>query len=89
MELHEASPRLGRVMGIGQEPSNSEVVNEEDTDNYKDDTQSEVSNERKTLSEAELELELAGKPWPVASHSFVINLSLCLLSICLILTNQF
>ena len=73
-------------MGIGQEPSNSEVVSEED--NFDTLSEADQDHKTKTLSEAELELELAGKPWPVASRSFVISVSLCLLSLCLIFSSK-
>jgi len=66
VELHEASPRLGRVMGIGQEPSS-----DTDIDNL-EDIPSEPDREAnvKSVDEKELELELAGKPWPVASPAW-------------------
>lgn len=56
VELHEASPRLGRVMGIGQEAEEGHhqvtAVTEE------------------TNTEDQLAGELAGKPWPVASPAW-------------------
>ena len=77
MELHEASPRLGRVMGIagGQtEPATSgpETLSEEEI------TNKEVAAD-KSRAEDEVAVGLAaGKPWPVASGATarLINLSL-------------
>ena len=68
-------------MGIGQEPSSSDPEIEK-----LGDTQSEPEEETKvkSIDEKELELELAGKPWPVASDSVVIQTSLLLLSYCYI-----
>ena len=66
MELHEASPRLGRVMGIagGQtEPATSgpETLSEEEI------TNKEAAAD-KSRAEDEVAVGLAaGKPWPVAS----------------------
>ena len=77
MELHEASPRLGRVMGIagGQtEPATSgpETLSEEEI------TNKEAAAD-KSRAEDEVAVGLAaGKPWPVASGATarLINLSL-------------
>ena len=76
MELHEASPRLGRVMGIagGQtEPATSgpETLSEEEI------TNKEAAAD-KSRAEDEVAVGLAaGKPWPVASGATarLINLS--------------
>merc|ERR1719410_747150 len=95
VELHEASPRLGRVMGIGQEPASSDILPGGDADTgagpLHDDApgDGDKPDKGKTLSENDLELELAGKPWPVASSSLVIHLSSLLLSYCLLLVLQY
>ena len=72
-------------MGIGQEPSTSDT----DIDNL-EDIPSEPDQEAniKSVDEKELELELAGKPWPVASNSVVIPTSLLLLSCCYIVAHN-
>lgn len=71
-------------MGIGQEPSS-----DTDIDNL-EDIPSEPDQEAnvKSVDEKELELELAGKPWPVASNSVVIPTSLLLLSCCYIVAHN-
>ncbi len=71
-------------MGIGQEPSS-----DTDIDNL-EDIPSEPDREAnvKSVDEKELELELAGKPWPVASNSVVIPTSLLLLSCCYIVAHN-
>ena len=72
-------------MGIGQEPSTSDT----DIGNL-EDIPSEPDQEAnvKSVDEKELELELAGKPWPVASNSVVIPTSLLLLSCCYIVAHN-
>ena len=72
------------MMGIGQEPSS-----DTDIDNL-EDIPSEPDREAnvKSVDEKELELELAGKPWPVASNSVVIPTSLLLLSCCYIVAHN-
>ena len=73
MELHEASPRLGRVMGIagGQtEPATSgpETLSEEEI------TNKEAAAD-KSRAEDEVAVGLAaGKPWPVASGATAARL---------------
>lgn len=75
VELHEASPRLGKVMGIGQEPSSGDI-DTSDQDSDADTAAGDMITNDDTMSEDELELELAGKPWPVASRSDVIHSSI-------------
>ena len=78
MELHEASPRLGRVMGIagGQtEPATSgpESLSEEEI------TNKEAAAD-KSRAEDEVAVGLAaGKPWPVASGATARLMKLSLL----------
>ena len=78
MELHEASPRLGRVMGIagGQtEPATSgpESLSEEEI------TNKEAAAD-KSRAEDEVAVGLAaGKPWPVASGAATRLMKLSLL----------
>ena len=78
MELHEASPRLGRVMGIagGQtEPATSgpETLSEEEI------TNKEAAAD-KSRAEDEVAVGLAaGKPWPVASGATARLMKLSLL----------
>lgn len=56
-------------MGIGQEHSD---LPSDDTDQHQDDTDGDTT-DQETLDETnEIELELAGKPWPVASSEIVI-----------------
>ena len=82
-------------MGIGQEPASSDILPGGDADTgpgpLHDDApgDGDKPDKDKTLSENDLELELAGKPWPVASHSVVIHLSSLLLSYCLLLMLQY
>ena len=54
-------------MGIGQEPSTSDTDIDGSEDIKSDrDEKAEVE----TVDDKELELELAGKPWPVASPAW-------------------
>ena len=72
-------------MGIGQEPSTSDM----DTDNPgSSPSESDQEAKAETVDEKELELELAGKPWPVASNSVVIQTSLLILSCCYIVAHN-
>ena len=74
VELQEASPRLGRVMGVGQEPG-SDTIEDTDSvnnaisvsDGLKSDKEGVVKSRSKNTG-----IELAGEPWPVASNSNVI-----------------
>ena len=62
-------------MGIGQEPSSGDI-DTSDQDSDADTAAGDVITNDDTMSEDELELELAGKPWPVASRSDVIHSSI-------------
>ena len=72
------------MMGIGQEPSTSDT-DIDGLEDIKSDRDEEA--EDKTVDDKELELELAGKPWPVASNSVVIHSSLLHLSCCYIVAH--
>ena len=62
-------------MGIGQEPSSGDI-DTSDQDSDADTAAGDMITNDDTMSEDELELELAGKPWPVASRSDVIHSSI-------------
>ena len=73
-------------MGIGKEQSNSDIF-ENDNDNDIIHPNNNIENDLvigtnvKTLNKKNLELQVAGKPWPVASqaHCFVICIQLLLI----------
>ena len=69
-------------MGIGQETSPSDIVAPGDNNKERSDN---IADNNQNLKENEIELELAGKPWPVASCCDVIKIYIMLLSYCLIL----
>eukprot|EP00090_Calanus_glacialis_P022022 TRINITY_DN33973_c0_g1_i1.p1 TRINITY_DN33973_c0_g1~~TRINITY_DN33973_c0_g1_i1.p1 ORF type:complete len:330 (-),score=19.64 TRINITY_DN33973_c0_g1_i1:402-1391(-) len=78
VELQEASPRLGRVMGVGQEPG-SDTIEDMDSVNNPISVSNGIKSDKKGESKSKDEntgIELAGEPWPVASNSNVIYYNL-------------
>ena len=76
VELQEASPRLGRVMGVGQEPE--EEVDHHDHNHYDQDHNHNDDHDDNCQARTELKPELAkpqtdlslaaaGEPWQVVS----------------------
>ena len=85
VELHEASPRLGRVMGIAGGQQESDTAGP-DTLSQEEITDSQEAAEKSEVEEDEEDEEVAvglaaGKPWPVSSAASgrVINFSLLFL----------
>eukprot|EP00092_Neocalanus_flemingeri_P020648 GFUD01022373.1.p1 GENE.GFUD01022373.1~~GFUD01022373.1.p1 ORF type:complete len:147 (-),score=13.09 GFUD01022373.1:284-724(-) len=75
VELQEASPRLGRVMGVGQEPGGDAV---EDTDSVNNDISVSDGLKSDKKGEAKSQNENTGiEPWPAVSNSNVIFHNFC------------
>lgn len=81
VELHEASPRLGRVMGIGQDPGSDIIENMEPVDNAVSVSDT-MEMDKKGKDKTKNTIELAGKPWPVSSNSHVITPNIIIPFVC-------
>ena len=70
-------------MGIGKEQSNSDIFDNDNDDNVinTNNVKNDLGTNLKTLNKKNLELQVAGKPWPVASqaHCLVICIQLLLI----------
>ena len=72
-------------MGIGKEQSNSDIFDNDNDDNVINTNNVEnnlvIGTNLKTMNKKNLELQVAGKPWPVASqaHCLVICIQLLLI----------